>query len=216
MTKWRGRSPLGYRWLKTDPSTRFPDYDYELPSSVPGTDRCMMGRRRIRATTSEPGIETTTPRVLLGRCSNASPDLRSRLRFDRESLQVGSSRLFRKESRLGRQSLIDLDFEAIEMAARRQALRLAARALEQRLNADTSDYAGSELPCSCGAPANYRGRHEKTFESVLGPLRLERAYYHCAKYQTGFCPRDRAPAGVVFAHTRSPPHDSQYSGPGEL
>lgn len=78
------------------------------------------------------------------------------------------------------------------MAARRQALRLAARALEQRLNAATCDHAGPELPCSCGQPAQYRGRHEKTFESVLGPLRLERAYYHCAHCQSGFCPRDRA------------------------
>lgn len=78
------------------------------------------------------------------------------------------------------------------MAARRQALRLAARALEQRLNADTSDHAGPELPCLCGAPARYHGRHEKTFESVLGPLRLERAYYHCAPCQGGFCPRDRS------------------------
>jgi hypothetical protein len=77
------------------------------------------------------------------------------------------------------------------MAARRQALRLAARALEQRLNADTSDYAGPELPCPCGQPAQYRDRHEKTFESVLGPLRLERAYYHCGPCQGGFCPRDR-------------------------
>jgi len=33
--------------------------------------------------------------------------------------------------------------------------------------------------------------HEKTFESVLGPLRLERAYYYCANCQSGFCPRDR-------------------------
>jgi hypothetical protein len=78
------------------------------------------------------------------------------------------------------------------MAARRQALRLAACALEQRLNADTSDHAGPELACVCGEPAQYRGRHEKTFESVLGPLRLERAYYHCAHCQGGFCPRDRA------------------------
>src|ERR1700752_1414390 len=92
----------------------------------------------------------------------------------------------------GRQAVADLDFEAVEMAARRQALRLAGRALEQRLNADTSDHAGPELHCSCGAQAQYRGRHQKTFESVLGPLRLERAYYHCAKCQSGFCPRDRA------------------------
>jgi transposase len=78
------------------------------------------------------------------------------------------------------------------MAARRQALRLAAHALEQRLNADTSDHAGAQLPCSCGGKADYHGRHSKTFESVLGPLRLERAYYHCEQCQSGFCPRDRA------------------------
>ena len=94
------------------------------------------------------------------------------------------------EALLGRQSIQDLDFEAVEVAARRQALRLAARALEQRLNADTSDHAGPELPCSCGSPAQYHGRHAKTFESVLGPLHLERAYYHCAQCQSGFCPRD--------------------------
>jgi hypothetical protein len=87
------------------------------------------------------------------------------------------------------------------MAARRQALRLAARALEQRLNADTSDHAGPELPCVCGAPAQYHGRHEKTFESVLGPLRLARAYYHCAHCQGGFCPRDRSLGLELFSLT---------------
>jgi hypothetical protein len=85
-----------------------------------------------------------------------------------------------------------LDFEALEMAARRQALRLAARALEQRLNADTSDYVGPELPCPCGGSARYHGRHGKTFESALGALHLERAYYHCEQCHSGFCPRDRA------------------------
>jgi len=87
------------------------------------------------------------------------------------------------------------------MAARRQALRLAARALEQRLNADTSDHAGAELPGCCGEPAPYRGRHEKTFESVRGPLRLERAYYHCDRCQGGFCPRDRALRLELFSLT---------------
>jgi len=105
------------------------------------------------------------------------------------------------EALLGRQSIRDLDFEAVEMAARRQALRLAARALEQRLNADTSDHAGPELPCSCGAPAQYHGRHQKTFESVLGPLHLERAYYYCAPCESGFCPRDRALRLELFSLT---------------
>ena len=87
------------------------------------------------------------------------------------------------------------------MAARRQALRLAARALEQRLNEDTSDYVGPELPCPCGSTAQYRGRHDKTFESVLGPLHLNRAYYHDEQCQSGFCPRDRALRLELFSLT---------------
>jgi hypothetical protein len=35
------------------------------------------------------------------------------------------------------------------------------------------------------------GRRAKTFASVLGPLRLERAYFHCARCSHGFCPRDK-------------------------
>src|SRR5271169_515744 len=96
------------------------------------------------------------------------------------------------ETLLGRQSIADLDFEAVEMAARRQTLRLAARALEQRLNGDSSDHGGAELPCPCGGSAQYHGRHGKTFESALGPLHLQRAYYHCKQCESGFCPRDRA------------------------
>src|SRR2546429_2173550 len=70
------------------------------------------------------------------------------------------------------------------MAARCQALRLAARALEQRLNTDTSDYVGPELPCPCGGVARYHGRHGKTFESELGPLHLKRAYYDRSEEHT--------------------------------
>jgi hypothetical protein len=85
----------------------------------------------------------------------------------------------------------DWDFEAIETAVRRKALRVAARAVEQRLNADTSDHTGPMVPCKCEQPARYVGRRSKTFNSVLGPLTIERAYYHCAACGAGFCPRDR-------------------------
>jgi len=69
-------------------------------------------------------------------------------------------------------------------------LSLAARAVESRLNTDTSDHGGPTLPCPCGKPAHYAGRRSKSFETVLGLLVLERAYYHCEPCQSGFCPRD--------------------------
>jgi len=64
--------------------------------------------------------------------------------------------------------------------------------VEQRLNADRSDHRGPTLPCDCGKAARYAGRREKTFQSALGELTLERAYYHCEACEAGFCPRDRA------------------------
>jgi len=96
------------------------------------------------------------------------------------------------ETLVGTNAVDDLDFEAIEVAVRRKAMRVAARAVERRINADTSDHAGPTVLCGCGQPAQYAGRHDKTFESVLGSLTLSRAYYHCAVCKTGFCPRDCA------------------------
>jgi len=70
-------------------------------------------------------------------------------------------------------------------------LRLVAEALEQKLNADHSDYQGPGVECACQQPARYAGRKAKVFLSVVGPLTLERAYYHCPACRHGFCPRDR-------------------------
>jgi len=85
-----------------------------------------------------------------------------------------------------------LDLEAIETGARRRALAVAARAVERRLNADTSDQAAPTLRCGCGKDAHYAGRRRKTITTVLGDITLERAYYHCEACKGGFCPRDRA------------------------
>jgi len=84
-----------------------------------------------------------------------------------------------------------IDLQSLEAALRQQALELACRAVERWLNADTSDYMGPTLPCSCGRPARYAGRRPRWLQCVLGTLRFERAYYHCGRCQAGFCPRDR-------------------------
>jgi hypothetical protein len=83
-----------------------------------------------------------------------------------------------------------LDFEALEVTLRQRTLRLAAHAIAQRLNADFSDEASTRLRCACGKEARYVARRTKNVESVLGPLQLERAYYHCSGCGHGFCPRD--------------------------
>jgi hypothetical protein len=54
------------------------------------------------------------------------------------------------ETLLGRQAVEELDLEALELAVRQQVLQLAGAAVEQRLNADTSDERGSRNRCGCG------------------------------------------------------------------
>ena len=94
------------------------------------------------------------------------------------------------ETLLGRQAVEDLDLEALELAVRQQVLQLAGAAVEQRLNADRGDERGSRTRCGCGQEARLVGRRSKQVQSVLGPLQLERAYYHCSSCGHGFCPRD--------------------------
>lgn len=96
------------------------------------------------------------------------------------------------ETLLGSGAVEALDFEALEAALRRQALGVAARLVEQRLNADTSDQATGPLDCPCGQSARFAGRRTKSFQTALGTIRLERAYYHCALCDEGFFPRDRS------------------------
>src|SRR5271155_3242146 len=68
------------------------------------------------------------------------------------------------ETFLGQHTLQGIDFEALETAAPWAGPAVGARALVGCLNADTSDYVGPQLSCSCGQWAHYRGRHEKGFE----------------------------------------------------
>jgi len=65
--------------------------------------------------------------------------------------------------------------------------------VQNHLNADLSDGDQAARVCAdCEGQARYAGRREKRFESVLGALRLQRAYYHCACCGHGFYPRDHA------------------------
>ena len=86
-----------------------------------------------------------------------------------------------------------LDLEAVEVHVRRRALAIAGGLLARRLNADRTDHQAASRPCPrCGKGARYAGRRSKTFLTALGPMELERAYYHCARCGTGHFPRDEA------------------------
>ncbi len=74
----------------------------------------------------------------------------------------------------------------------RAALSAAGAALLQAVLEEQDDgYCGPRTGCGCGGQASYAGSRPKTITTVLGPVTLARAWYHCAACKSGLAPRDR-------------------------
>jgi hypothetical protein len=74
-------------------------------------------------------------------------------------------------------------------------LKLGCGMLEKLLAADNG-YRGTRLDCGNGHQAVLVSYREKIVDTVLGPVGLTRAWYHCAACGHGFAPRD-AELGVA-------------------
>jgi len=96
-------------------------------------------------------------------------------------------------------------------------LKLGCGILGQMLAADPG-HRGPRVDCGQGHQAEFVSYRDKVIDTVLGPVTLTRAWYHCAACKHGFAPRDaelgvagtsmspgltamndRAAAGVPFA-----------------
>jgi len=76
-------------------------------------------------------------------------------------------------------------------------LTLGGGMLEQLLAVDPG-YRGPRVPCGQGHEAEFVSYRAKVIDTALGPVRLTRAWYHCAACKHGFAPRD-AERGVAGA-----------------
>ena len=81
------------------------------------------------------------------------------------------------------------DLEAHELAIRTAMMRLGGSLLGRLLAADTG-HRGPHIDCGAGHSAEFVGYRAKTIQTVLGPVALRRAYYHCAACGCGVVPRD--------------------------
>jgi len=80
----------------------------------------------------------------------------------------------------------------LEQAMRAALASAGARLLQAVLAGDGDGYRGPRAACGgCGGQAVYAGARDKTVTTVLGPVRLTRAWYHCAGCRHGFAPRDQ-------------------------
>jgi len=64
--------------------------------------------------------------------------------------------------------------------------------LGELLNADGGDYRGPRLDCGQGHPAAFVEYRRKEVLTVLAPVAVQRAYYHCAACHAGVIPKDQA------------------------
>jgi hypothetical protein len=78
---------------------------------------------------------------------------------------------------------------AAELAIRAAMVRLGASLLEQLLAADAG-YRGPRVACGAGHAAGFVSYRAKTIDTVLGPVTVRRAWYHCAACHHGLAPRD--------------------------
>jgi hypothetical protein len=78
----------------------------------------------------------------------------------------------------------------LEQAMRAALTAAGARLLEAVLAGDDDGYAGPHAKCASGHQGVYAGSREKSVTTVLGPVRVRRAWYHCAGCGHGFAPRD--------------------------
>jgi hypothetical protein len=63
--------------------------------------------------------------------------------------------------------------------------------LEKILNSDSGDCHESTLLCEKGHKAKFLGNRSKKVVTILAPVVLQRAYYHCADCEAGFFPKDK-------------------------
>jgi len=80
--------------------------------------------------------------------------------------------------------------EALELAIRTAMLRLGASLLERLLALDAG-HRGPRVGCGAGHAATFVAYRAKRLDTVLGPLEVRRAWYHCADCGHGSAPRDR-------------------------
>jgi len=85
--------------------------------------------------------------------------------------------------------------QTVELAVRAAMMRVGRSLLEQLLSTQDG-HDGQWVDCGSGHLAEFVGYRDKSIDTVLGPVRVPRAYYHCPACRRGVVPRD-AELGVT-------------------
>lgn len=91
-----------------------------------------------------------------------------------------------------RRELGHVDLEALEIYIRSSMHHVGSVILEKLLNSDGGDYRGKSLPGEKGHVFRFKEYRGKDLFTVLGPVKLKRAYYYDRQGKKGYCPKDTA------------------------
>ena len=85
-----------------------------------------------------------------------------------------------------------IDLESFETHIRSSMHGIGSIMLEKLLNADGGDYRGRTIPCGNGHVFEFIEYRDKGLLTVLGNVKVKRAYYYDKECKTGICPKDNA------------------------
>lgn len=83
------------------------------------------------------------------------------------------------------------DMEAIETLVRRSMHKIGSVVLEKMLNGEVCRGEKRAMRCECGGMGKLIDVREKEVLTVVGMIRLKRAYYYDEGCRRGWCPRDK-------------------------
>ncbi len=69
---------------------------------------------------------------------------------------------------------------------------IGAGILERLLNSDEGGYQGGNISGDSGLSYDFMGYRDKNVTTVLGKVKVRRAYYYDRESRTGYCPKDKA------------------------
>jgi hypothetical protein len=84
------------------------------------------------------------------------------------------------------------DLGKLEQAVMDKMMSLGKGLLQRLVDADRNGYQGSSIPCTCGGSMNFVQHRPRDLHSLLGWIRLKRAYYHCPDCHSSSAPYDAA------------------------
>lgn len=87
---------------------------------------------------------------------------------------------------------ISRDFGELEQVVLEKIMLLGKGLLQRLVDGTSNGYQGSSIPCSCGQAMRFIQHRPRDLHSLLGWIRVKRAYYHCPDCRSSSAPYDAA------------------------